>query len=146
LECGVFDEWIINRDRIPNNLLYSSSEEFLLIDHDEALPAYAFSDSHSVSGILEALGARITHAERQALYKRSEFFIKRISKIDWEKIIPMVVVENVPEIRQDFFLKHFELLKRRSEILSAIVSTGLGISQVELLSGNEISEKKEKHS
>lgn len=37
LRLAAFDEWIFNRDRVPNNLIFAGDGNFWLIDHDDAL-------------------------------------------------------------------------------------------------------------
>lgn len=143
LQCGVFDEWIANRDRIPNNLLFFGRNEFVLIDHDDALPAHVSIESHSNSEILRRLGENMTESKRQDLRQQAGYFFKRIQRLDWERIRLMVAHENVPEIKQDMFSRHIEFLQQRASLLPIIVSLSLGIRQVGLDLDNEIREKKE---
>lgn len=145
LECGIFDEWIVNRDRIPNNLLFSGKNNFYLIDHDEALQAYASVESYSQSQILRQLGENRTESERQAKLERAAYFLRRIQKLDWERINLMVDHENVPEIQPDMFSRHIEFLQQRASVLPAIVSSSLGIKQMRLNLTEEVREKEERY-
>ena len=38
-ECALFDEWVVNVDRNPGNLLYDGENSFVMIDHAHALGA-----------------------------------------------------------------------------------------------------------
>lgn len=58
LRLAAFDEWIFNRDRIPNNLLFAGDGHFWLIDHDDALPEYPSPSTSANSQLLQLLKPR----------------------------------------------------------------------------------------
>ncbi len=144
LQCGVFDEWIVNGDRIPNNLLYSSHGKFTLIDHDEVLPTHASVDSHSISEVLKRLSQNSTESAKHNLFERTKLFVLRIQRIDWERIRQMIIVENVPEVQWDMFMGHKNFLMQRAKILPEVLHLSLGISQTELLIGDDTQQGWEK--
>ena len=46
----LFDEWIANPDRTPQNLLFSGSGQFMLIDNEQGFPNFASpSEAHGVN-------------------------------------------------------------------------------------------------
>ena len=145
LQCGVFDEWIVNGDRIPNNLLFIGKDDFVLIDHDEALQSYVSVESHSQSEILRRLGKDRTESGRRALVDQAGFFLRRIQSLDWGRIQQMVVHANVSEIQLNMFSTHIEFLQQRASALPEIVPLSLGIKQMRLDLTGEIREKKEEY-
>lgn len=145
LACGIFDEWIINSDRIPNNLLFAGESNFILIDHDDALPSYASFENHSTSDVLRKLSENKTQFEQHVLRRDAEQFLEEIRNIDFQQILQMILHENVPEINQNLFSKHIEFLRRRARILPRIVSEGLRSQQVGFLLDNEIGEEMERY-
>lgn len=144
LQCGVFDEWIVNGDRIPNNLLYSSRGSFTLIDHDEVLPTHASVDCHSISEVLKRLNQNSTEPARHELFERTNLFVLRIQRIDWERIRQMIILENVSEIQWNMFMGYKNFLIKRAEILPKVLHLSLGISQSELLLGDDFQQRQEK--
>ena len=67
LACGIFDDWIVNHDRIPDNLLYAGKNCFIMIDHDDALPSDASFDTHSISRVLKLLSLGKNELELHSL-------------------------------------------------------------------------------
>lgn len=145
LDCGVFDDWIVNGDRIPNNLLFAGENSFVLIDHDHALPSYASVDFQSTSDVLRSLSEGKTEFERRSLYRDAGPFLEGILNIDFEQILGMVLHENVPEISRNLFSEHIEFLRRRARVLPRIVANRLCGPQMRLKLDDEIGEEKERY-
>lgn len=143
LACGVFDEWIFNRDRIPNNLLFAGKNSFVLIDHDDALSPFASVDTHSGSEVLRKLSEGKSEFERYALQREAEKILEDIRNVDWKQILQMVLHENVAEIEPTMFKKHIEFLRQRAEVLPGLVHLSLLTQQVGLMLDDEIGEEKE---
>ena len=145
LACGVFDEWIVNGDRIPNNLLFAGRNNFVLIDHDDALPSYASTNTHSISNVLKKLSEGKTEFVRYSLLRDAEEFLNDIQHVDFQKILQAVLHENVLDIDRSFFSKHIEFLRQRSKILPKIVSMGLLSRLTGLMLDDGIEEEKERY-
>lgn len=145
LACGIFDEWIVNSDRIPHNLLFAGENNFILIDHDDALPAYASAEIHSTSDILRKLSEGTNEFEQHALLRDADQLLKEIRNIDFQQILKMVLHENVPEIDHTIFSQHIEFLRQRARVLPDIVSQGVRSEQIGFMLDDEIREEKERY-
>ena len=129
LDCGVFDDWIVNGDRIPNNLLFAGANKFILIDHDNALPPYASIDTNSTSEVLKKLSEGKNKLQLDSLLRNAEQIFEKISNVDFEQILGMVLHPKVPEISKSLFLEHIGFLQKRAKVLPKIVAESLQGSQ-----------------
>ncbi len=131
LRLAVFDEWIYNRDRIPNNLIFHGKRHFRLIDHDEALPNYASPGSSANAQLLQQLARNKSELERHRIRKKALVYIDEYKSIDWNEIHKLLLTENLPGSAQ-IFRKYIRFLAERSKHMHAIITESLDIKQQEL--------------
>jgi hypothetical protein len=133
LACGVFDQWIFNEDRLPNNLLRASNNVFWLIDHDEALPSYARADQVCNSQILQVLREGKTELDLHRLRRKALHVIERFRKVNWTDLTHYVLSTDVAmtDIRSHIE-KHIEFLRRRIEHMPDILTHSLKIRQLDM--------------
>ena len=131
LRLAAFDEWIFNRDRVPNNLLFAGDGNFWLIDHDDALPGYASASAIANSQLLQLLSHNKSEIELFRMRRELRTFIKDYRSIDWNEIfdllLPHQLTGSIPAFNQ-----HIDFLNARIEYLDHIFSESLGIRQREL--------------
>ncbi len=130
LRVAVFDEWIYNRDRIPNNLIFTGEGRFRLIDHDEALPNYASPDACANSQLLQHLARNKSEIELHQIRRKSNEYIEQLLPINWGEIYELLLPDSLPGSAQ-LFKKHIKFLSARSEYMRAIITLSLGIKQQE---------------
>ena len=131
LRLAAFDEWIFNRDRIPNNLIFAGEGSFWLIDHDDALPGYALPSASANSQLLQLLGHNKSEIELFRIRKELRTFVAEYRSIDWNEIFDLVRSDQLTG-SATMFNSHIRFLRRRIEHLDRIFSESLGIRQGEL--------------
>ena len=127
--CATFDAWIANRDRLPNNILFSGVSGYWLIDHEEALP----NGVTSKQAVGTQLAREISGQDRDDLRIRRNRdamlrFINRALAIDWDEIRLAMRLQEVKEI-EDLCNQHIQVLQRRLPNIREIISSDLGIAQ-----------------
>lgn len=135
IPCAVFDEWIVNTDRLPNNLMFVSNGEYWLIDHDEALPRSAEIGCHSNSLLLQLLSKDKTEIELYGLRRKALDFVGEYLEIDWDEMLGLMQCSE-PGLKQSYFFGHIEFLKKRASLMSEIITQSLGIRQQEFRFNN----------
>jgi hypothetical protein len=130
--CAIFDEWIGNRDRYPNNLLYAGNKQFTIFDHDEALPDGMSATALGGSNLLDMLvqGKQGNEFELHRLSKKLMGFAEDYKTIDWTEIMECLAPENIPGIDQHF-KRFITLLAERAIVMRQIVEHRLGIRQID---------------
>ena len=141
LRLAAFDEWIFNRDRIPNNLVFAGHGHFWLIDHDDALPGYASPATSANNQLLQLLSRDKSEFELFEMRRNLRVFIDDYKSIDWNEIFTLVKPDELPNGRR-IFRRHIDFLKERTECLDEIFSEVLGIRQSELKLGLSTSTSK----
>lgn len=131
LRLAVFDEWIYNRDRVPNNLIFAGKGHFLLIDHDEALPNYASPTTCSSAQLLQLFAKNRSEFELYEIRRRAMEYVEEYLLIDWVEIYAFLSPENLPGSTQ-LFEKHIAFLSARRENMRGMIGQSLGIKQKEL--------------
>lgn len=131
LRCAVFDEWIFNKDRNPGNLIFVTSKEFWLIDHDEALPNYASAEGCCGSQLLLALSKGATEFQKRLLRQNALGIVEQITNVKWNEIYGFMLAGNLTG-SEPYFKKHIEFLKERTCCLPRLISEVLGIKQMEI--------------
>ena len=82
-----FDEWIGNGDRTPANLLYRGADEFILIDHGEAVPANMAPHRASTANLLARLAfADVSRDEEHLALRRVNLAAARFHELDMMSI------------------------------------------------------------
>jgi len=128
--CAIFDEWIANNDRFPNNLLYAGNQHFWLIDHDEALPNINI-DEPVQSQLLSLISKGKSELDLHRIRKKMLGYAKAYKEIDWDEIFNLVQPEMVPGLEQHIS-KYIKFLSERANVMSELISTCLDIRQAEL--------------
>lgn len=142
---AAFDEWIFNRDRIPNNLVFAGNGHFWLIDHGDALPGYASPATSANNQLLQLLSRGKSKFELFELRRSLRGFIDEYRSIDWNEIIALVKPDELPNGHR-IFSRHVDFLMERTECLDEIFSEVLGIrqSESELVLSTSTSKRKER--
>ena len=128
---AAFDEWIFNRDRIPNNLVFAGGGHFWLIDHDDALPSYASPATSANNQLLQLLSHDKSEFELFDMRKRLRGYLEDYKAIDWNEIVALALPDILPKSHR-IFRRHIDFLKERTSHLDRIFSQVLGIRQGEL--------------
>ena len=131
LRVAVFDEWIYNRDRIPNNLIFTGEGRFRLIDHDEALPNYVSPDACSNAQLLHHLARNKSEVELYQIRRKAFGCIEEYQSINWDEIYNLLLPDSLPG-SAPIFSRCIEFLSIRSKNMRAIITQSLGIKQQEL--------------
>lgn len=132
LACAVFDEWILNGDRLPNNLMFAQNGIYWLIDHDEALPKSAKIDDHSSSQLLQELSKNRSEIELWALRKELMNFVKQYELLDWSEVVDFLRIDQFPQC-ESYFNQYIDLLRNRIPMMYAVITNSLGIRQQSLI-------------
>lgn len=141
LNCGIFDLWIANDDRYPNNLMYSGNHLFWLIDHDEAFQNISPSD-YTSSGLLEILSTKIKdEVNQKRILKNALEFIELIRLVNWDEIFDLLEPAHITGLLA-FYEKHISFLTERTKHLESFTRNALGVKQLELSSVSRIQFKK----
>ena len=131
LRVAVFDEWIFNRDRIPNNLIFLGEGRFRLIDHDEALPNYVSPAAFSNAQLLQHLARNKSEIELYQIRRKAIGCIEEYQSINWDEIYKLLLPDILPG-GAPIFNKYIEFLRVRSKNMHAIITQSLGLKQQEL--------------
>lgn len=130
-KCAVFDAWIANRDRLPQNLLFEGNNGFWLIDHEEALPRHLSPMSPIGTQLFDLIkedkSEHELYQEREKLARHAE----AINQVDWKELIELVRPEHLPE-SDKYFGEYVVLLKERAENMYKIITAELGIKQMSI--------------
>ena len=112
LPAGVFDLWIGNGDRIPNNILCEGKGVFWLIDHDDAFPEYLSPDEVCGTQLLDIAIGGLSEFEVHKLRKNARGLIRRYAEIDWHEIASQVNPDMIPGCGRHY-RKYVDFLKQR---------------------------------
>jgi len=130
LKAAVFDEWIANRNRIPNNIVYERGDLFWLYDHDDAFPD-SVTPSTAINSQLLALASQgKSEFELFKLRNDSMKIIEELHTIDWHQIFERLNVKILKSAIR-YFDKYIHFLKQRLPELRTIISQDLQIKQSE---------------
>lgn len=142
--CAVFDEWIFNRDRLPNNLVFDSTGVYWLIDHDEALPNYASPETPADSLLLRMLSRSKSEFELWKLRDNAMKRVEQYKKINWDQVMELLRMDNLPG-SEIYYARYIDFLRNRIPAMRGIITTTIGIQQRQLDLGNRtvLSDKSE---
>ncbi|MEX0740809.1 MAG: HipA family kinase [Pseudohongiella sp.] len=139
LACGVFDEWIFNDDRLPNNLLFAENRVYWMIDHDEALPNSAQPADICYSQILHVLSDGKTEFELHKIRREALVVVEQLKSINWDEVLEFVCPADVATTGiGSHFEKYMSFLRQRIERMPDILTQSLGIKQLNMKLDNHI--------
>jgi hypothetical protein len=124
----VFDAWIANRDRLPNNLLFAGNHDFWMIDHEEALPGYLSSSSPVNAQLFEIIKKGKSEHELYQIREQMMSYANDYTQIDWENITELVRPSELQE-SEKYFGGYISQLRDRAMNMRSIVTAELGIKQ-----------------
>ena len=133
--CAVFDEWIFNRDRLPDNLILDSTGVYWLIDHDEVLPNYASPGTPADSQLLHLLSKSKSEIELRRLREDAMQRVEQYKRIDWNVVMGLLRPENLPG-SEVHYARYIDFLRNRIPAMYDIITTSIGIKQRQLNLGN----------
>ena len=133
--CAVFDEWIFNTDRLPNNLIFDSTNVYWLIDHEEALPNYVLPDTPANSSLLRLLSKSRSEFELWKLREKAMKRVKQYRQIEWDKVLELLRPDNLPG-SEIHYARYIDFLRNRLPAMHGIITTSIGIQQKQLDLGN----------
>lgn len=144
LKSAVFDEWIANGDRLPNNMAFENGKVFWLFDHDEAFPGYV-SPSTPVSPQLLALAAKDkSEIELHRIRNQADDIIDSYRNLDWNEIYYCVRAAEL-KFLEKYFVKQINFLKARIPEMRNILTQDLGIKQKDFFSDSQKTVKNQNH-
>ena len=129
--CAVFDEWIFNRDRLPDNLIYDGTGVYWLIDHDEALPNYALPGAPANSSLLQLLSRPMSEIELWRLRENAMKRVQQYKKINWKEVLKLLRPDNLPG-SEAHYDRHINFLRDRIPAMHDIITASIGIRQTQL--------------
>lgn len=133
LACAVFDEWVVNGDRLPKNLLFAKNGVYWIIDHDEALPNSAQAHDLGGSQILQVLRKGKSELELHRLKRDALDIVQRFQRVDWDQLLELLIP---PDLKTSnivqYFEKHIEFLTHRIEYMPDILTRSLDIKQLDM--------------
>ena len=133
--CAVFDEWIFNRDRLPNNLIFDTTKVYWLIDHDETLPNNQAPDTPAYSSLLRLLSKSRSEFELWKLREKAMVQVQRFERIEWDKVLELLR-SDILVGSEIHFARYIEFLQNRLSAMHSIITTSIGIQQRQLDLGN----------
>lgn len=144
LSCAVFDEWIFNSDRLPDNLVFDSSGVYWLIDHDETLPNYASPRAPANSSLLCMLSKSKSEIETELwrLRNKAVACVQQYEAIDWGRVLEWLRPNDLLG-SESHYIRYIDFLKNRIPEMHAIITASMGIRQKQLgLPGSKVQIKK----
>jgi hypothetical protein len=132
LKSAVFDEWVANGDRLPNNMAFEKGGVFWLFDHDEAFPGHVGASTPVSSQLLALLAKDKAEFELHRIRNQAMEVVKSYEQVDWDEIYSGVRATEFKSLEK-YFVKQIKFLKARILEMRNILTQDLGIKQAELL-------------
>lgn len=132
LNSAVFDEWIANGDRLPNNMAFERGGVFWLFDHDEAFPGHVSAGTPVNSQLLALLAKEKAEFELYQIRNKALDIVKSYEQVNWDEIHTWVRATEFKYLEQ-YFVKQIKFLRARIPEMRNILTQDLGIKQTELL-------------
>jgi len=133
--CAVFDEWIANDDRLPDNLRFSGHKYFWLIDHDEAIPSNLSFDEPINTKLLDLLRRGKSEIELNGIRRDLMHYVETYKKLNWDEILELTQPQYLPGI-ENYINKYITFLSHRADVMYEILTQRLQIRQKELQFSN----------
>lgn len=144
LKSAVFDEWIANGDRLPNNMAFEKGGVFWLFDHDEAFPGHVSASTPVGSQLLALLSKDKTELELHRIRNQALDIVKSYEQINWDEVYSCVRVKEVTSLEK-YFEKQIKFLKARIPEMRNILTQDLGIKQKDFFSDLQKHLKNQSH-
>lgn len=135
LKSAVFDEWIANEDRLPNNMAFERGGIFWLFDHDEAFPGHVSPNTPVRSQLLILLAKDKTEIDLHRIRNQALDIVKSYENINWDEIYSDVRAKEF-KILDSYFVRQINFLKARIPEMRTILTHNLGIKQTELFTSD----------
>ncbi|ACE85854.1 HipA family kinase [Cellvibrio japonicus] len=113
LKSAVFDEWIANGDRLPNNMVFERGGVFWLFDHDEAFPGHVSAATPVSPQLLALLARGKSEFDLYRIRQQAVDIIEAYKKIDWHEVYDDVRIKEEGKCMKPYFDKHIHFLKAR---------------------------------
>lgn len=128
INAACFDEWIANRDRHNGNILFDG-ENFILIDHDKAVPEDQDSRHPiQINAILSnILGVKVDEVSRRRVRKKRDEVLPECSSLIEKNFIDRMDVEEF--FGEDEIRGVMDFLSGRLLVLSNLVEQQMGVRQ-----------------
>ena len=136
--CAVFDSWICNGDRLPNNLLFESDGNFWVIDHDDAMPGYVLPNPEFTQNtkLMPLLAEDKSEIELHRIRNQMMGLVENLKELDWNEIRVSVRHQDITEIRRPID-KYAAFLRSRLDVMHTILTEELGIKQKSIKLSNK---------
>lgn len=144
LKSAIFDEWIANGDRLPNNMVFERGGVFWLFDHDEAFPGHVSASTPVNNQLLALLAKDKTEFELHRIRSRALEFVKNYERINWDEVYGCVRAKEF-KVLEKYFEKQIKFLKARIPEMQNILTQCLGIKQKDLFSDPQKNVKNQNH-
>ena len=131
MNCAVFDEWIFNSDRLPNNLIFDSTRVYWLIDHDEALPNHASPTAPANSSLLRVLSGPKSEHERWRMRNQAMQRVHQFEQIEWDRVLDLLRPNDLPG-SESHYVRYINFLRDRIPAMHDIITASIGIRQTQL--------------
>ncbi|MES2672918.1 MAG: HipA family kinase [Pseudomonadota bacterium] len=135
LRSAVFDEWIANGDRLPNNMAFERGNVFWLFDHDEAFPGHVGPNTPVCPQLLALVAKNKTELDLHRIRNQALAFVRGYESINWEEVSHCVRATEVKFLER-YFVKQINFLKARIPEMQNILTQDLGIRQSDFFSSN----------
>ena len=145
LKSAVFDEWIANGDRLPNNMAFERGNLFWLFDHDEAFPGHISKGTPVGSQLLALFARDKAEIELHRIRNQALEIVKSYEQIEWDGVYNYVRAKEF-KILEKYFLKQISFLKNRVAEMRNILTQDLGIKQIDFFSSDIQKKPKESKS
>jgi hypothetical protein len=132
LKSAVFDEWIANGDRLPNNMAFERGGVFWLFDHDEAFPGHVSAATPVNPHLLALLAKDKTEFELHRIRNQALEVVETYENVDWDEIYSFVRAAEFKYLEK-YFVRQIKFLQARIPEMRNILIQDLGIKQTELL-------------
>lgn len=135
LPCAVFDEWIANGDRMPDNLVFDKNGVFWLFDHDDALKGHVRPSAPISPALLTLKSKGKPEIDLFRIRNEAKKIVNNYHKINWQEIRNCLEMDQVTG-SAFHYNKFISFLSDRLLCMNEILSHDLGIKQQELFEAN----------
>ncbi len=145
VKSAVFDEWIVNGDRLPNNMAFERGGIFWLFDHDEAFTGHMSAATPVSPQLLTILARGKSELELHRIRHHAMKVVEGYEQIDWDEVYDCLRVKKEGRCMKLYFDKQIHFLKARMPEMHNILTQDLGIKQAELFSAVHKNVKNQNH-
>lgn len=145
LKSAVFDEWIANGDRLPNNMAFERGGVFWLFDHDDAFPGHVGPATPVSPQLLSLLARGKSELELHRIRHQAMDIVRSYAEINWDEVSDCVRVTEEGKCMKLYFDKQIHFLKARIPEMRDLLTKDLGIKQAELFDSLQKNVKNQNH-